>query len=325
VPTDYPRGLIGALADAPRCPLIYLGGLENYPALLSKLAVPLWGNGADVLRRVRSPFLLTRHLQSLDVPCPAVRTTLSNDRRWLLKPRRGAGGAGIRPCTDDACNRRTHYLQEWLEGTPVSAVFVGRRDGTAELLGTTRQLIGTSWLHARSFQYAGNIGALPLSPSTQRAWQRLGDALAGDFGVRGLFGVDAILRGDVPWPVEVNPRYTASVEVLERGLDMPFLSLHRAVFEDRPLAALAPAARVTWGKAILYAAHDLVFPADGPWRRVLEGPIDPLTPFADIPAPGEPIAGGQPVLTLFASGSDVADCETRLRQTARDLDQHLWG
>ena len=35
------------------------------------------------------------------------------------------------------------------------------------------------------------------------------------FGLAGWFGVDFILRDGIPWPVEINPRYTASVEIHE--------------------------------------------------------------------------------------------------------------
>jgi predicted ATP-grasp superfamily ATP-dependent carboligase len=313
---DYPHGLLRVLADAPAAPLLYTGGLENYPNLLARIARPLWGNGPHVLRQVRSPFLLSRRLRALGLPCPGVRARPAAGQRWLLKPRRGSGGFGIRPYSGVRFNPRTHYLQEWLDGTPCSAVFLGRATGQADLLGATRQLLGTPWLHARDFAYAGSIGPLPLTPAERRAWQALGDVLAGDFGLRGLFGVDAILRDGCPWPVEVNPRYTASVEVLERSLDQPLLALHCAVFAERPVPVLAPSkAGVLWGKAILFARHELTFPA-APWCSAA---------FADIPAAGTTIAAGRPVLTLFAAGADVAECERRLQESAVALDRRLWG
>ena len=41
--------------------------------------------------------------------------------------------------------------------------------------------------------------------------------LADRFELSGLFGVDFILDGDQVWTLEVNPRYTASVEIVERA------------------------------------------------------------------------------------------------------------
>ena len=43
----------------------------------------------------------------------------------------------------------------------------------------------------------------------------MGAALADVFDLCGLFGVDGVVRGNRFWPVEINPRYTASMEVLE--------------------------------------------------------------------------------------------------------------
>jgi predicted ATP-grasp superfamily ATP-dependent carboligase len=321
---DYPHGLLAALEEAPRAPLLYTGGLENYPTLLARIPLPLWGNGAQVVRRVRSPFALAQRLRAFDLPCPAVcaAAPAPSSQRWLLKPRRGAAGFGMHPYRGAHFNPRTHYVQEWLDGMPCSAVFLGHGDGSADLLGTTRQLIGTPWLHAGGFRYAGSIGPLVLPATTRRAWQALGACLSGEFGLRGLFGVDAILRDGVPWPVEVNPRYTASVEVLERSLDRPLLALHRAVFEKQALPLWKPPAPTAiWGKAIVYARDELVFPVAGPWCDM----PDELAPFADIPHAGERIEAGQPVLTAFAQGASEVECERRLREDVQALDRHLWG
>src|SRR5207249_9264748 len=97
-------------------------------------------------------------------------------------------------------------------------VYVGaERHGNpfAAFLEVTRQLVGEPWLHAAPFHYCGSIGPLPLSESLWRKFWRIGTVLAKAFRLRGLFGVDCVLRDGIPWPVEVNPRYPASVEVLE--------------------------------------------------------------------------------------------------------------
>jgi uncharacterized protein len=322
--SSYPRGLSAPLADAPNAPLMYTGGLENYPHVLAHLPRRLWGNGADVVRRVRSPFELARQFAAHGLPYPSVRAAPAPGR-WLLKARRSAGGLGVRRWIGQDFNPRTHYLQQHLAGTPVSAVFVGRRDAHATLLGMTQQLIGTPWLHARGFAYAGTIGPIPTAPETNRTWQRIGELLAGEFALRGLFGVDAILHNEVPWPIEVNPRYTASIEVLERSLDIAALQLHRAAFEDIPVPASIrnqPGAPLTWGKAILFARKDVVFPPVGPWHGVT---VDGDPWLADIPHPGEPIVTGHPVLTLFDTGQNASDCLVRLQESAQALDRTLHG
>ncbi|HEX4589915.1 MAG TPA: ATP-grasp domain-containing protein [Gemmataceae bacterium] len=324
----YPAGIAEMIRQAPPGPWLYTGALENRPELIEEIARerPLWGNDAACLRRVRDPFALAAALGAAGIPCPAVRPAGERPAgAWLSKPRAGGGGAGIRFATgrlrDHA--RRT-YLQEFVEGESRSGVFVADVSG-CRLLGVTRQLIGIDWLHAGAFRYAGSIGPLPIAESERSAWRRLGSAVASFADLRGIFGVDAVIRDGVPWPVEVNPRYTASVEVIEYGSGVRAMQAHRrALGRDVPSEG-GPGLGTIIGKAIWYAPRPIVFAAEGPWDAVLQGPIELNRPpaFADIPAAGEQIAAGRPVLTFFATAATTEDCVRRLRATADELDRLL--
>jgi predicted ATP-grasp superfamily ATP-dependent carboligase len=183
-------------------------------------------------------------------------------------------------------------------------------------------------LHARDFQYCGSVGPLPLAHQTLEQLKHLGQALAAGFHLQGLFGVDCIVRDGVPFPVEVNPRYTASVEVLELAGRISALDLHRrACTASSELAPPAPGKqRGVVGKAILFARATLRFPENGPWlaRRSLTD-VWAVPAFADIPGPGTSIGSGKPILSLFCRGRSVAECESRLRKIAGDLDRSLFG
>ena len=74
-----------------------------------------------------------------------------------------------------------------------------------------------TWLHARGFKYAGNIGPVEVAPNLRRQLVLLGSRLMTTFGLRGVIGVDFIDHADHAWVVEVNPRYPASVEVIEHA------------------------------------------------------------------------------------------------------------
>jgi predicted ATP-grasp superfamily ATP-dependent carboligase len=380
---DYPRGLIRYFRDAPPGPWIYTGALENHPQLIEQLSREraLWGNSAEVLRRVRSPFDIARVLKAAGIPCPEVRMRpddLAPTKRWLVKPLAGAGGTGINFCRNgEKANRRRAYYQEFIEGPPRSAAFcvlspsppasgaegwserlgmIGamlsgmdagehahrrpaeehgtntspcgsrphpdphspasgeRGAGSVQLLGVTEQLIGESWLNARPFHWCGNIGPIPISTSLQARLELLGEVLVREFGLCGLFGIDFILRGDQPWPVEINPRYTGAVEVLEYASGESFLG------ESSPIRGLRIHSPMV-GKAILFAERDFRLPNDGPWMEVLRtpAPIEQLPAFADIPAGGTFIEAGQPVLTIFAQGNTVAECRQSLRGVATNL------
>jgi predicted ATP-grasp superfamily ATP-dependent carboligase len=371
---DYPRGLIRFFRDARPGPWIYTGALENHPKLIEQLSHErlLWGNPAEVLRRVRSPIKVARVLKAAGLACPEVRIrteALPRNKRWLVKPLAWAGGVGIELWQlDETAARQRVYFQEFMDGTAGSAVFhaashfqlasdsfsspsppasggegwgeggngaaqypqpphhrplspeAGERGekGLVRLLGVTEQLIGESWLNARSFQWCGNIGPIQVSALLRGRLQALGEALVREFGLRSLFGVDFILRDDQPWPVEINPRYTGAVEVLEYASGQAFLGEPNPVRGRRVHSPMV-------GKAILFAQRDFRFPDVGPWMEVLRSPppVEELPAFADIPAAGTLIECGQPVLTMFTQGNSVEQCRDQLQAIARELQQHL--
>ncbi len=191
-------------------------------------------------------------------------------------------------------------------------------------------MIGEPWLHAAPFHYCGSVGPLELSLARQQHFVRLGTALAEAFQLRGLFGVDCVLRDGVPWPVEVNPRYPASVEVLEVPDQLSAVALHRAAFEPSmiprswvPNAAQPPARTTIRGKAILFARDSVVFPGHALGMDLKQD--SPIPIFADIPPAGQSIEQGRPILTLFAEAATVDECQAQLQERAAHLDRCLFG
>ncbi len=352
---DYPAGLERAAATAPAAaPWAYTGGLENHPDLVDRIAAsrPLLGNPGHVLRAVRDPARVAGALARHEVAVPEVRETcdgLPMDGSWLLKPRDGCGGSAIRAwrgraATDQSlpARRAGWYFQRRVDGEPCAAVYVAAR-GRAALVGVTRQLIGTPWAHAGPFQYAGSLGPLVPAPldavkpggdrpcagieseSLRKQAERIGNVLAAEFGLAGLFGVDAVLAGDALWPVEVNPRYTASVEVLERSLGVPAMAWHVAACREGRLPEAEWGAAQQWcGKAVLYAAGDVTVPAALEAFSEAEN-CDPLWPnLADLPDCGTRIAAGRPVLTVLASAADERLLEAALRARLARAEAVLW-
>jgi predicted ATP-grasp superfamily ATP-dependent carboligase len=332
---DYPQGLEQLLDQAPPGPWLYTGALENWPELLERLNQkrPLWGMSGPVLRQVRDPFFLFPWLERhLGLRCPQVRklpaAALPSGGCWLLKPRRSGGGHGIRfwSPTCQHLSPADYYLQEYLPGTSWSALY-GSDGRQVQLLGVTRQLVGETWLHARPFHYCGSVGPWTFSSGQQALLERLGEGLAA-LGVRGLFGVDLVLSDGMLVPLEVNPRYVASAEVLELAQGQPLLAWQRRAFEGAAPAAPPGRAPQTGllGKAILFAPRPAVFPAAGPWQAFCTGSADPwqLPAFADVPVAGSLLRPGRPVLTFFARGASLDDCLEQLRQQAAALSQELF-
>jgi len=310
----YPHGLVDVVRDfAPPAPLMYTGGLENHPEIVRRLAEcrPLVGNEPEVLHRVRDPWALSEALPRHTPRCERDWTQVPRDGTWLAKPRRGSGGSGIEPWSETSRPRRGIYFQEIVSGLPVAAIYDASADGSCRLLGVTQQLVGQAWLHARPFAYCGSIGPLALENDVVQAFESIGQRLQAAFRLRGLFGVDGVLQGNLPLVVEVNPRYTASVEVLE----------YAALSRSGPMASEA-----CIGKGILFARGRLSFPAWGPWDLdEVDVPAGQMPAYADIPVPGTEIEPGQPVLSFFVRGGSTVECLQRLQNQAAKLDRLLFG
>jgi predicted ATP-grasp superfamily ATP-dependent carboligase len=317
----YPHGLFAALASHPELPWVYTGGLENDPGLIAAASGRLMGVFGLPLRRARDPFWLARNLPP--GAFAAVKRSLSRGdvpRGWLIKPRRGSGGLGVAVADRRSCGRG-QYFQTRHRGRSLSAVFVATQR-QCRLVGVSRQLVGEPWLHAGPFQYCGSIGPLAIPAAWVQRCDAIGHALADRAGLRGTFGVDAIDAGGGPIAVEVNPRYVASVEVLELGGGTSILGKHlRAFGLPRRWQAGRPAEGII-GKAVYFAPRSFAFPATGPWDGELDREFDPwrVPRFADVPWPNTAFRPGEPVLTVLTRGPTVAACLQALRSAARELD-----
>ena len=327
---NYPKEAAELIAGAPDAPFIFTGALENHPSVLERLCGQrtLLGNSRPVCSRVRDPALLYEALQRNRIACPEIRMVKRGQissmpphavsgglspspDNWLLKPLRSAGGMGIEHY-DGQLVDELYYLQQYLAGESCSAVFVGGR-GHCRLLGVTRQLVGLPEFHAGEFSYCGSIGPLELNESDREQWRRIGQAIAGEFNLTGLFGVDAIKRQDRIYPVEVNPRYTASVEALELALEVKAIKFHCDACEGRRIEVEASVPRRLIGKAILFAPEDLIFsPCAGDGFSI-----------ADIPAAGTAIKQGQPILTVLVNGNSIDSITHSLKRAARSIYKSL--
>ncbi len=88
-----------------------------------------------------------------------------------------------------------------------------------------------------------------------------------------------------------------------------------------PEQTIAARPRVV-GKLVLHAMRDLIAPQilmDEGWAT------DPfaLNTLADVPQPGTKFAPGDPVMTLLASGENVADCQSRLNRLEQEWTARL--
>jgi predicted ATP-grasp superfamily ATP-dependent carboligase len=230
-----------------------------------------------------------------------------------------------------------------VDGTPGSIVFVAAR-GRAVPIGVSRQLAGEDAFGTAGFQYCGNILAaegdaqLARDRALVRRAAQLARAIAEEFDLVGVNGIDFVARDGVPYAIEVNPRWTASMELVERAYGLSVFAAHAAACAagELPTFDLARARRgaSVVGKAVVFARGDVTVGDTHAWWpvacdqwSVASGRSDrapatdhrpPTTDhwIRDVPHPGEQIQAGRPVCTVFATGRDASRCHAALVERA---------
>jgi len=182
---------------------------------------------------------------------PMVDAQASAPQRWLIKPRYGTGGIGIRLAPASSLSSLSGRsdpsddpidLQQWVAGRPLGACFFTRRrcgQRVTRLLGafdglTHRQHRDWRWL------YGGSLGPRQLTTDCRESLSRLGAEIADRFGLVGLFNVDLLRRRNGSLVLlEVNPRYSASMELLRIPLNhsqayrwASLIDWHLAAYEE---------------------------------------------------------------------------------------------
>lgn len=302
--------------------LVYAGGLENHPSLVARLSRrrELLGNPPEVLVAVRDWKRLGEVLRKADLPAPEMFFPGEEGRaesggRWLVKPRWSAAGAGIHFWRGEVLPRG-NVLQEFLPGLSGSFTFLadGRR---AVPVGCTEQLIGRKEFGGKPFAWCGNVTPLAFASGgeeaerTETLLRRMAEVLAEMFSLRGLNTVDFVLAGKrgerLPVPVEINPRPSASLEVLEMLLGRSLFGEHvracRGVLPEEPFRPKSG----FFGKGIVFARRKVTVSATGEWRA---------SGRADIPHDGEVIDRGNPVCTVFGQGKTREECLEALQAAA---------
>jgi predicted ATP-grasp superfamily ATP-dependent carboligase len=319
------RAAVAAARDVSCEAAVYEASFENHPSAVRALAADrvLWGNPPAVLARARDPRRLARVVGDAGLPGPRVRLTRparGARRAWLVKPLRSGGGDGVAVWRRGAPVPRGSYLQERIAGVAGSIVFAadGRR---AVPLGLSRILAGETAFGADGFRYCGSIlgsAGDPQFPADERLLDRatlLAERVTQAFGLVGVNGVDFVARRGVPYAIEVNPRYTAAMELVERAHGLSLFDVHvQACRGALPAFDLAAARRGTSdaiGKAIVYARRPTALGDTRSW--LLDSEV------RDISPPGTRFAAREPICTIFARARDAAACFSALARRAARL------
>lgn len=317
----YPDGLRDWLAEQDVDAWMYTGALENHPELVDEMAEvrPLLGVSGEALRRARDPLFLQTVFGSAGVAFPETRLgsdAPSKGGGWLAKSYRHGSGAGVAWLRGA---NQSPYAQRYIEGEATSAVYAVGAAG-ATLLGLSRQLVGESFANAPAWGYCGSIG--PIVPSARHAktLSAIGSVLREKLGPRGIVGVDLIAAADRLTVIEINPRWTASVELWEQLYGGSAVADHVAACLGKAVAPWRCEPPPLLGKLVFFAAkRAVIVPRLTRWLRAEHA----QGRAADLPHEGDVIDAGRPVCTLFTEAEDGEAVFARLRELAGEVTRRL--
>ena len=306
--------------------VVYISNFENFPELLEKLSgkVKILGNSPDTLRKVRDWKILREFMTVSNIPYP--KTLLPGEESqacgrtgWLLKPTNSGGGSRIKAWKGERL-AENQILQKHMDGIHASAGFLanGRK---SVLIGLTAQLIGLNELGANGFTWCGNILPLPLERNNYLHLageiEKYASLLADNFTLRGAWGIDFIIAGNSregfhPLILEINPRYTASMEIIEAAYGLNIFSLHLRALEGRlPDFSLARQKNNRfYGKGVIFARSKLKIGDTTAWKN---------RGIKDIPFCRDEIKKGYPICTVLANNDSYTECRSKLFSMAHEL------
>lgn len=284
----------------PGIAIVWGGGFEGHPVVLRLLAArgELLGSDLDLVARMACPEQRASCLAQLEIPQPPQAYDPRPESAWLLKTRGGAGGQHVRDYAPMAPVAPHDYLQQRVRGGSYSLSFLAA-GGAVTALGFNRHL-NLQPAPTAPYRYAGAVTPAELPTSVRTQCLRYAHALA-RCGLRGLGGFDFVCEGTQVQVVDVNPRPTATCDLLLQ----PAAAFRAHVAASRA-SAMTPLAysEQACGHLVAYAPHPIRIPKSLNWPSW----------SADQPLDGTLIPAHSPVCTLAAAGATIATVEALLHR-----------
>jgi len=327
----------------------------------------LCGVTGDMLRQLRSLESWQRWASESRIGWPMTVQDLSDPRldsvrseSWILKPVGRAGGVHVRaiaslegldrvanlgldpgsPTSSPTSN--LWYLQQYVPGISIGVSYCTDsnrntdNNGTTEsnepprtrIVGIARSILSEELEAPLPWIYRGSLAPYSVSSSVLASLERFAKTVAQSTGIRGLWQADFQIdpNGQL-WLLEINPRWSASMELHELLQGYSWITEHVRILCDgaskRVPSPGSPAGQQI-AKGIVYAPHGMhlsVAQVDRLWRSGWHGTLRELETaefcLADIPQSdplGVDFAEGMPIVTVLVAGEKNADLLEKIRQ-----------
>jgi uncharacterized protein len=243
---------------------------------------------------------------------------------WLVKNLESGGGMSTTDFEEQDLRQNLDgiYFQERMPGETIGVTFL-----SSQVSSTFVGAMGT-WPHKahaanKPYVYRGSYGPIPLSRTNIDKLQRFATIAGRESGLLGLWQADFLLHEGELTLLEINPRWSASMDLLDNVLDMRLVEKHdasvRGTISSIAMEKIASRAceealfstKHLLGKLIVYADHPCLVSSSQSefwwskrWTMDMSHEFN-CSRFADIPTAGTRIPAGGPILTVVASGSEM--------------------
>ena len=310
-------------------------GLDDSPDVLFELndMIPILGNHPHVIERIRDKMKFFQELERLEIPHPetAMAENFEEVRKKakdigypvLVKPSKGFGGVGIRKAPgpkelkqafqDASLIDEKVLIQEYICGTSASVSLVSSNNETITLT-LNEQLLGVNEVgQEEPFGYCGNVVPLVTTRSLVNRCKSTAERITLHFGLVGSNGIDFVISKEgIPYVVEVNPRFQATLECVERVLGINMVEAHMKTCLQGKLPTIAKKTAVFCTRLILFAPQRSIIPDLSVFEEV-----------RDIPIPEVIIEKGEPVCSVVREGADRNSSLRKARIIAESICKSL--
>jgi len=251
--------------------------------------------------------------KSLDIS----ETILENlEYPFILKKKTGSGGINIYKINNKedlslffkiqsiySFNLSEWLIQEYIKGLPVSCTVISNGN-ECKVISINRQIIGFKFLNSpKRFMYCGNIVPANLLTKDNELISEISIFLAEKLKLKGINGIDFVLKDHYPYFMEINPRIPGSISASETALNLNLLKLHIESFNEKKwnsvkLLIKTSKARVFATKLIMFAPKDV--------KKENIEKINQLEYIFDKTEPSKNVLKNEPICSILYHNNDFS-------------------
>ncbi|MBT8507768.1 ATP-dependent carboligase [Methanomicrobiaceae archaeon CYW5] len=273
------------------------------------------GTPPDIAGRFLDKSRIQEFFLETGIPAPAVLP--EGVYPAFIKPLNGAGGwrnSLVRTEAEEEAWRELwpddpYIRQTPISGTPCSVSCIA--NGTEARAIAVNEQFMRGGDGERAFGFAG--ACTPFATEETEALADIAERIVTASGCVGSVGVDFIVSEDGIYAIEINPRFQATLDIVEESLARSVFDLHLDACRGRiPPVRPLPAGYVA--RTILFADHDLRVGDD----------LKHLAPaVADIPWKGTEIEEGSAVISVYGRGSSRDEALSLLDKTITQVREYM--